>query len=210
MPRYTLCPYYIDENRRTISCEDVIRRFDSIDEKYGYMDEYCDDAWEDCPYAIAMNKAYDLVEKGDEMAVEKNKLAALETELKGVHIKLGRAEKKIDELKEVNKSFIRRNEELESMRKRDYKRWREAQAKLDKGDDQIQQELAKLAVIYEQRMAYLIEKFAPGKKLVENDVKTWAGDKEFALVHDADKDNGLYWKVVYREDGTDIQSKTEE
>ena len=114
MPRYTLCPYYIDENRRTISCEDVIRRFDSIDEKYGYMDEYCDDAWEDCPYAIAMNKAYDEAEKGDEMAVEKNKLAALETELKGVHIKLGRAEKKIDELnatgqKTVVKTWSRRS-----------------------------------------------------------------------------------------------------
>lgn len=33
MPRYTLCPYYKDENKKSISCEDAIRRFDALNSK---------------------------------------------------------------------------------------------------------------------------------------------------------------------------------
>lgn len=210
MPRYTVCPYYIDENKLTISCEDVIRRFDCFDDKWGYMDSYCDAAWYECPYAANMNLAYEEQEKGDDKAVEKNKTQALETEVKGLHVKLGRAEKKIermqkkiDELRSVNQSFINVNENLEKQKKEFYKRWRDAKDIVDKRNEELEQQIAKLVIIYEQRMCYLIEMYAPDKILVEDSVAEWAGDKEFALVHDADPEHGRYWKVVFKEDVKD-------
>ena len=59
MARYTKCPFYIDDNKLTISCEDVVRLFDSQDSKLSHMDAYCDHEWENCEYANALNKAYD-------------------------------------------------------------------------------------------------------------------------------------------------------
>lgn len=202
MARYTLCPFYIDESEKahTISCEDVIRMWDSAEEKCAYMDTYCDASWMECPYAKAMTDAYEAEEKGDDKAVEKNKMAALEKEIRGLYIKLGRYKKKIDELRAVNQSFVNTNESLEKQKKEFYKRWRTAQAELEKDKSDINQELAKLGIIYEQRMAYLIENFAPNKVLLEEDVKTWAGEKEFALVPDYTEHEQLAWKVVYKTD----------
>jgi hypothetical protein len=59
-------------------------------------------------------------------------------------------------------------------------------------------------------MAYLIEQFAPERMLVEDDVEAWAGDKEFAIVHDADQEHGRYWKVVYKDDVKDTDTQDTE
>lgn len=216
MPRYTRCPYYIDDSRKTISCEDVCRSFDSMDRKWKWMDMYCDSwDWMKCPFAIDRSDAYRRAEEGETEALDEQKEKAMKSEIKSLTTKLGRLtkkverqQKKIDELRARNQSFVNVNENLEKQKKEFYRRWREAQDKLDKGDEQIRSELLKLGAIYEQRMCYLIDAFAPGQIVYEDDIEAWAKDREFALLHeyidvnDTDKRRtGLIWKVVFNEEG---------
>lgn len=199
MPRYTICPFYIDENKLTISCEDVIRRFDDLRDKCDYMDTYCDASWIECPHARRMTEAYDAQEKGDNKAVEKNKIASLETEVKGLHIKLGRAEKKIEKLQAVNNSFIGKNEDLEKQKKSYYERWKAADTQLKEYERRIGAQIQTLSEIYEQRLAYMIETCMPDRKLYEDEIQEWAGDRAYAIILEEDA-HGKYWKVVFEED----------
>lgn len=209
-----VCPFYVDEKRKSISCEDTFRGFKTTEMKYSWMEIYCDSwEWQKCPYARDLSEAYARFEEGDINALEEHKIEAMKKEMKSLSTKLGRAEKriarqqkKIDELRAVNQSFITLNNNLEKQKKEFYKRWREAEAKIKKGDDKILNELQTLGGIYEQRMCYLIEEYAPEKILVDSDVEAWAGDRAFALVHDADEDHGRFWKVVFEED---VSEKTE-
>ena len=218
MPRYTKCPYFQSEKRQTISCEDVVRRFKTLEAKWIHMDRYCDADYMSCPYAIDLQRAYEQEQKGDIRALDKEKITALQKEHAKLLSALGRAEKrierqqkKIDELRAVNRSFTSVNNSLEQQKKDYYSRWRKAQDELDKGNDSVMAELNKLGSIYEQRMAYLIEQFAPDGILVEDDVAAWAGEKEFAIVLDADEPHGRYWKVVYKDDkDSDKQTEAEE
>lgn len=206
--RIPLCPFYKDEKNKSISCEDVYRSFPSVKKKYAWMDMYCDEwNWMRCPYAVDLNEAYARLEKGDKKALEKHEIEALRKELKSISTKLGRAEKrierqqkKIDQLRAVNNSFTIVNNKLEQQKKEFYGRWRTAQAELNKGNEQVLEELGMLGIIYEQRMCCLIDKFAPEKILREDDVKEWAGDRDFALVADADAEHGRFWKVVFKRD----------
>ena len=132
------------------------------------------------------------------MAIETQEIKAQKKEIESLLRKLGRAnkkiermQKKIDELRAVNQSFIGKNAEL-------YKKWRDADSKLRGENDQIWGELGALADIYEQRMCYLIEKYAEGK-FYDRDAESWAGEKEFALIHDSDSE-GRFWKVVYADE----------
>lgn len=199
MPRYTRCPYYIDDSRKTISCEDVCRSFDSMDEKWQWMDVYCDTwDWMRCPYAVDMTEAYRRAEEGDQMAIENQEKNAARNEIRSLSTKLGMATKKIERLEkklseqmELVKSYQRRNEEL-------YRKWRTADDKQRGEDDRIWSELTSLTAIYEQRMCYLIETYAGGK-FYDSEAEAWAGDRAFTLIHDAD-DDGRFWKVVYEEE----------
>lgn len=211
--RIPYCPFYKDERNSSISCEDTYHVFMNPDEKYAWMDLYCDGwDWMRCPYAVDLSEAYARYEKGDVKALEKQKIEAMKKELKSLSSKLGKAEKriermkkKIDELRAVNQSFVKKNENLEKLRRQEYAHRRALQEKIDKGDEEIVQQLQTLGVIYEQRMCYLIENFAPGQIMVESDVEAWAGERSFALVHDADEEHGRFWKVIYQEneDGED-------
>lgn len=207
MPRYTRCPYFQSEKRLTISCEDVVRRFKTLEAKWSHMDRYCDADYMSCPFAIDLRRAYEKTEKGDIRALDKEKITALQKEHAKLLSALGRAEKrierqqkKIDELRAVNRSFTSVNNSLEQQKKDYYSRWRKAQDELDKGSENVMAELNKLGSIYEQRMCYLIENFVPIKMFYEDNAKAWAGDKAFALVADKDDDGRIVWKVVYQED----------
>ena len=210
-----ICPFYKYEKRKSICCEDTYRGFKSAEDKYSWMYMYCDSwDWMRCPYAVDLNEAYERLEKGDDKALEKLERDAMKKEMKSLSTKLGKAEKKIermqkkiDELRSVNMSFNNVNENLEKQKKEFYRRWREAQDKIDKGDEQIRSELLKLGARYEQRMCYLIDAFAPGQIVYEEDIEAWAKDREFALLHeyidvnDPDKRRtGLIWKVVFNEE----------
>ena len=207
MSRYTLCPYFEHGKRKSrITCEDTYRWFDSDEEKSNWMDMYCDNEWTKCPYAIELNEVYERLEKGDEKALENHKIEAMEKELKSMATKLGTAEKKleraqkrVDELTAINKSFISKNEDLEKQKRSYYEKYRKADTQLKEFERKIPEQLTGIVLMYEQRMSYLIENFVPGRKLFEEDVKEWAGDKEFALTSDYE-DNELAWKVVFKED----------
>jgi hypothetical protein len=186
----------------------VCRFFDSSKEKNGWMRMYCDSwDWMRCPYAADIDEAYLREEKGDQTAVEKQAMDSMRKEIMSLQRKLGRRDKriermqkKIDSLRAVNESFVTVNENAAKQKRDYYERWRKAQAEIDKGNEEIQSELLKLGAIYEQRMCYLIEKYAGGK-FYDDDVEAWAEDKEFALVTDFDEDqHRRYWKVVFNED----------
>ena len=217
MPRYTMCPFYVDENKKSISCEDICRTYKTLECKYDWMTMYCDSwEWMKCPYAIDRSEAYAAYEKGDVKALENQEIKALEKENKYLRTLLGKAEKrverqqkKIDELRAVNQSFTNVNNSLEKHKKEFYTRWRKAQDELDKGNDTVLGELDKLGSIYEQRMCYLIDRFADGF-FCESDVERWAGDREFALVRQYDEDLGdMVWKVVFKEDEPDKDIQTD-
>lgn len=216
--RIPMCPFYKDEKNKSISCEDVYRSFPSVKKKYAWMDMYCDEwDWMRCPYAVDLTEAYARLEEGDKKALENHEIEALRKELRSMSTKLGRAEKrnerqqrKINELRAVNKSFMNANNSLEQQKKKFYGKWKAAQAELDKGNRQVLEELGFLGIIYEQRMCYLIDKFAPDKILCEDDVQKWAGDRDFALVADADEEHGRIWKVVFKDDKTDIVQDEEQ
>lgn len=220
MGRFTICPYYIDENKRSISCEDVCRTYCSVEDKIGWMKMYCDTwDWMKCPYAADRSEAYARKEKGDDTALDEQEKKALDKENKYLRTLLGKADKrierqqkKIDELMGVNQSFTAVNQNLEKQKKDYYGRWRKAQAALDKGDEKIRQDLAKLGIIYEQRMAYLIDMYAPGKVIYEDDIEDWAKDRAFALVHQYEEGR-LLWMVKFEEkthDGKSDNLQTEE
>ena len=220
MPRYTMCPFYVDENKKSISCEDICRTYKTLECKYDWMTMYCDSwEWMKCPYAIDRSEAYAAYEKGDVKALENQEIKALEKENKYLRTLLGKAEKrverqqkKIDELRAVNQSFTNVNNSLEKQKKEFYTRWRKAQDELDKGNETVMEELRRLGDIYEQRMCYLIDRFADGF-FCESDVERWAGDREFALVRQYDEDLGdMVWKVVFKEDepDKDIQADVQE
>lgn len=226
MSRYTLCPYFVHEKRKArITCEDTFRWFDSNEEKYAWMDMYCDNEWTKCPYAMELNEAYDRLEKGDVMALENHKINALEKELKGMATKLGtaekkleRAQKKVDELTAINKSFIGKNEDLEKQKRSYYGKYRKADEQLRDYERKIDAQLKGIVMTYEQRMAYLIDAYCPNGKLRERDVEEWAKDRSFAIVFSRIEDEELgiegepAWKVVFKEDDkdTDKQTETEE
>ena len=217
MPRYTMCPFYVDENKKSISCEDICRTYKTLEYKYDWMTMYCDSwEWMKCPYAIDRSEAYAAYEKGDVKALENQEIKALEKENKYLRTLLGKAEKrverqqkKIDELRAVNQSFTNVNNSLEKQKKEFYTRWRKAQDELDKGNEAIMEELRRLGDIYEQRMCYLIDRFADGF-FCESDVERWAGDREFALIRQYDEDLGdMVWKVVFKEDEPDKDIQTD-
>lgn len=203
MPRYTRCPYYIDESRRSISCEDVCRSYSSENKKWAWMDMYCDSwDWMKCPYAADISEAYRRYEEGDEMALIEQELKAQKKEIESLLRKLGRANKKLDKERAKNK-------DLESQKKIYYEKWRKADEQLREYEKKIADQLGAMAGIYEQRMCYLIDNYADGK-FYDSEVEAWAGDRAFALMHDSD-DTGRFWKVVFQEEETeDVPEKIEE
>lgn len=203
MPRYTRCPYYIDESRNSISCEDVCRSYSSENKKWAWMDMYCDSwDWMKCPYAADISEAYRRYEEGDEMALIEQELKAQKKEIESLLRKLGRANKKLDKERAKNK-------DLESQKRIYFEKWRKADEQLHEYEKKIADQLGAMAGIYEQRMCYLIDNYADGK-FYDSEVEAWAGDKAFALMHDSD-DTGRFWKVVFQEEETeDVPEKIEE
>ena len=203
MPRYTRCPYYIDESRRSISCEDVCRSYSSENKKWAWMDMYCDSwDWMKCPYAMEISEAYRRYEEGDEMALIEQELKAQKKEIESLLRKLGRANKKLDKERAKNK-------DLESQKKIYFEKWRKADEQLREYEKKIADQLGAMAGIYEQRMAYLIDSYAADGRLYEQEVEHWAGDRAFAIVHDEDE-AGRFWKIVFQEEENDENTQKQE
>lgn len=216
---YKICPFYIDENKKTISCEDVCRSFRSSKAKWKWMNKYCDTwEWETCQWAKAISEAYKKFEEGDKMALEEHKVEALIKETKYLRTRLGKAEKrverqqkKIDEQRELIKSYQRASESYEKQKSELYRKWRQADQDLRDHRNKAGDELSAMAEIFEQRMAYLIDTYCPDGKLKERAVKEWAGNREFAIVADKESfEDDLTWMVIFQEEGSDADTKEQE
>ena len=216
MPRYTRCPYYIDESRKTISCEDVCRSFDSIKKKWAWMDMFCDSwDWMKCPYAADRTEAYRRAEEGDEMALDKQETEALRKEVESLLRKLGRAnkridrqQKKIDELRMVNQSFTNINMTLERQNKDLYAKWRDLDSRLAKYEEAVANQVQQLADAYEARLAYMVDRYGTFSDI---DVDEWRKDKSFALIYDEDDDGYPCWNVRFAEvESEDEKAKDED
>ena len=190
MPRYTMCPFYVDENKKSISCEDVCRSFDSLTEKWAWMDMYCDLDWMSCPYACDLNEAYYRQQEGDDEALEKHEVEALKKELHGLTTKLGRAEKKLRKAEQANL-------DLENQKKVIYAKYRKAEEKLSDYEKHEAERYWKMAALYEDRIAYLIDTYCDGR-LEEAVVKAWAEGKEYALTFDEESKEPI-WIVQMKE-----------
>ena len=212
MPNYgrlPMCPYFRDEKNRSISCEDCFKMFDSREEKQMWLGSYCTDwQWESCPYANEITEAYERFEEGDSTALENQKINAMQRELKGLSTKLGRAQKKIDELVELNKSYLRRNDELEKQRSMYYKRWRQESVK-GLGET-VMEQADKVLSMYKNVACYLLRE--QGGKVYEEDVEAWAKGKVYTIYREYDEEGRMVWQVIEEEakeseDGkdTDIQ-----
>lgn len=175
MPRYTRCPYYIDDSRKTISCEDVCRSYNTADQKWAWMDMYCDSwDWMRCPYAADRTEAYRKYEEGDKAALEEQKDRATKDEIRSLTTKLGRMNKKLDKMRA-------KNQDLEVQKKIYYEKWRKAQDQLQEYEKKIAAQVMGISNAYEARLAYMMDMFSGGT-LNESDVKDWIKDKEWAIV----------------------------
>ena len=124
MPRYTLCPYYVDDNKKTISCEDVIRRFATYRSKNRHMDKFCDKDWQRCPYAVELTQMYQRIEGGADEGHEimQHNLIALEKENKKLISLLGRYDKRIEAKDAEIRQLRKRKKELEDALHRERKK----------------------------------------------------------------------------------------
>lgn len=190
---YVLCPYYENEKNESISCEDVIRTFPNLKKKEWYMKTYCDANWQECIFADAMNRAY---EEGEE-ALEREKIKALEKELRSMGIKYGREKKKNERQQKKIDDLMQQNKDL-------YEKWRKVNEELTAVNMKIYGQIQQMVQLYEDRMAYLIDTKCDGE-LREKDVEAWAEGKEFAIVHDYLAEDRV-WKVLFREEQEDEES----
>lgn len=200
-----LCPFYKRHMSRSITCEDVCRTFSDSDKKEMWLKTYCDTtAWETCKYAQDLNKAYERLFKGDDRAIMENEYESLKREIKKLSTLLGKSEKrverqqkKIDELRAVNQSFVTRNEDL-------YRKWREISGTLDAYESSVADQVQQLIDAYEVRLAYLVDRHGTFSDV---DVDEWRRDKSFALVYAENDDGDPCWQVVFGDEETDDETK---
>lgn len=99
MGMYILCPYFKRERKRSITCEDTIRSYPTLDGKRNTLTTYCTSDWEQCPFASNLNVLYKLY--SDETLKEKlmeNKVRQMEAEINRLMQENGRLQKKNDVL----------------------------------------------------------------------------------------------------------------
>lgn len=212
--RIPVCPFFKDEKKKSISCEDVFRSFPSCRKKEQWMDMYCDEwDWMKCPYAVDLNAMYERIDKGADMETEqmKQKIEAMRKELRYKATLLGRADKRLEAREKEIKELRRKNKALEGQKLAEYKRRRKAESDLHDYEKNESERYFKMAKLYEDRLAYLIWAYCDSR-LPEARVKEWAKNKEYALSFDS-KSQDLVWVVTIREvkeDGKDILKQTEE
>ena len=132
MPRYTICPYYIDDNKKTVSCEDVIRRFASYHSKNKWMNKHCDKDWQSCPYAESLGQMYERIGAGSDEAQEmlKHKAEALQRENKKMCTLLGRYDVRLDAKDAEIRQLRKKNKELEDAKYQEFRKRQAAEKKL--------------------------------------------------------------------------------
>lgn len=104
MGLYIRCCYYKFDKNNSITCEDVIRQFDSKEDKKTWIKKYCEKDWEKCPHADKLNKLYErmdkenMSEKDKKTVLEMQQLESANHEIMNLKKKLGRAKNKNQQL----------------------------------------------------------------------------------------------------------------
>ena len=171
--RITECPFYVNERNDYITCEDAKRRFADSEAKEEHMDTYCDDKWEECPYAAAMLEAY----KEGECSVVTNKIKALESENRKVNIMLTKAENREAVKDREIKKLVMRND---SLGKR-YGKLKELHERLEQTQQLAMEQIQSAMDICEARVAYLLSEMPDGK-LDEVKFREWHKEHEYCLI----------------------------
>ena len=99
---YILCPYFLHEQakRPTISCEDCIRYFGSVEAKLKHIETYCENDWIHCPAAASLNDMYERIdnmqadEKQKKIELLKSELSLAKENNKRLLADIGREKKK--------------------------------------------------------------------------------------------------------------------
>lgn len=207
--RITVCPFYKNERNNYITCEDTKRRFRYRKTKENYMDNFCDDRWKLCPYAVEMLKAY---EKEDQVIPlgQSQKIKALESENKKVNLMLTKAEKRDKAKSEEIKTLKRKNEVVVKK----YAELKDRYDQLRETEEKAMQQINEAMQLCEARIAYLLDG-TEDKRIDEKKFREWHEHHEFALVPDFETvDDEMRisgWKLNVREvmeDGTE-RSATE-
>lgn len=213
-----ICPYYVAEGRTGITCEDCRRAFADDAEKAEWTGKYCYTwSYGSCPYAAELTKMYERIEGGAE--VERTELEqqvkSLSREVNHKNSLIGkqkkrmlRMQKKIDDLRAVNESYMRVNDSLEKQKTRYYRKARVAEEQLAAKNDRLYEEITKLTQIYEQRLVYLIDRYCPAG-LPESEVKAWAEGREIAITGEYDEESGLVWHAKWRYASEDDETEDE-
>ncbi len=105
---YIKCPFFIHQQhkRPTISCEDCVRLFESNEEKFDYIKQYCEaDDWSRCTYAKALVEIYertiDMDEKDGKVYVAEKELEQSREYNKKLLSDIGRLKKKVESLEKT-------------------------------------------------------------------------------------------------------------
>ena len=211
--RIPLCPYYKDEKNKSISCEDVFRRFATLKKKYAHMDTYCCKDWQSCEYAAELNAMYERIEKGADMDLEqtKQKLAAAQKELRYNATLLGRADRRIEAKEAEIKDLRRKNRELEEKRLEEFKKRRKAEITLNDYEKKAYGQLEEIIKTYKDALCYLLS-MRPDQELPEAEIKEWTKDKAYTIMRTYKDDKDMTWKLVEfdAEEGKEDVSEAEE
>lgn len=171
--RITECPFYVNERNGYVTCEDAKRRFEDSRAKESHMDTYCDDKWEECPYAAAMLEAY----KEGESSVVTNKIKALESENRKVNIMLTKAENREAVKDREIKKLVMRND---SLGKR-YSKLKDLHERLEQTQQLAMEQIQSAMDICEARVAYLLSEMPDGK-LDEIEFRRWHKEHEYCII----------------------------
>lgn len=205
----TLCPYYVNEREKTISCEDVGRRFRSKKERMDYMEQYCDKDYMCCKYAQALEKLYEVMEeKGEDHMLEffKQRNRAARVELKRTVTQLGRQEAKTakmaEEIKELKAENMALKESIEVIRKKNkemFGKWQNEKADIRAKEENLLGEMTLLTKIYEGYVSYLLHQSGE-LNLYLDEFHDWVDTHDFKLKMASDKKSFIA-EVKEKEDG---------
>lgn len=101
MESYVVCPYFIRERKLSITCEDTIRHYPSLEAKLKQMDAYCYTSWKGCPFASKLDRIYNQdipYEKIKEQIME-NKIEEQAKEINKLMSENGKLKRKVETLK---------------------------------------------------------------------------------------------------------------
>ena len=191
---YTLCPYFVGHKDKSISCEDIYRRFESHKDKENHMSKYCDDKWESCPHAVNLMRMYERI---DNMSDIEAKYEKLRVKYEGTKKEIDSLSKKIGKLEKREFELTKDKNLLEVL----YLKYKNFVDQGAKKEEKIIEELKQMTDLYEARFAFLISKCG---ELDEEEFDIWINATEWALVPEVEEIEGKAkvkkWKVAIKEE----------